>query len=94
MYIEAKVNNDDPSLHHVTLSGPIEITQIIYQGISPLCTREALLTSRKISITGYDSTFMKAAFIEEVLKYGFEHKDIWSTIKDDVIVLSRAVELQ
>ena len=92
MYIEAKVNNDDPSLHHVTLCGPTEIIQVIGPAFNTASAKyEILGTSMKISVRGYDSTFMKAAFIEEVLKHGF---DLNTTAKDDFIVLSRAVELQ
>ena len=47
----------------------------------------------KITVSGYDVTFMKATFIEEVLKYGFVHEEKWSNImKKDFIVLSRQVK--
>ena len=89
VYIEAKADGIGNG-HEVTLSGPTEIIQII----SPVFKGafiESLGTSMKISVSGFDSTFMKAAFTEEVLKHGFH---LNTTIKDDFIVLSRAVELQ
>ena len=79
-----------------TLSGPTEVIQRIKSNFHPQkIFGEVLGGSMKITVYGCDATFMKATFLEEVLKYGFVHEDTWSNImKTDFIVLSRQVKRQ
>ena len=79
----------------VTLSGPTEVVEKIKFSfdVHAVHAAQKLGGSMKITVSGYDVTFIKATFIEEALKYGFVHEEKLSNImKKDFIVLSRQVK--
>ena len=106
-FIEVEKSSDARESENlrVSLSGPKEIVTSIYNsgifetGIwSPSVSSVNLTfgnTSRLILSTNfpddYNSTFMKANLLEEILKHGFTPV---SNITDDLVILTREVDIQ
>ena len=88
-YIEVKRINSNSQC--VSLCGPTEVLNIIQRNV---CGKaESVGNTMKITLWGCDSTFSKAAFVEEISKHGFAFSDAPSSFKDDLIVFSRQVNL-
>ena len=94
MFIKVERSTAEPC---VTLSGPIEVLgsiQISTTGVLGVVTSLAG-SGKEIRLTGHvqgadNSMFLKAAFLEEVLKRGFIPA---SNVTDDLLVLSREVNV-
>ena len=87
-YIEVKPNSN---VLRVSLCGPTEVLNIIKRNVGG--NAELLGSTMMITLVGLNAAFLKAAFVEEVLKCGFAYDDTPSSFKDDFIVFSRQVKL-